>query len=244
MNHSKNFFEERIASCSYPGRGLVLGLSSDGTKALQVYWIMGRSENSRNRIFHIQGGRVFTEAADPAKLEDPSLIIYDAMLEHDRDFIVTNGDQTRTVREHLLKGSSFETALLSRSREPDAPNFTPRISGMTSLSEENRPLYRISVIRANQADPERSDHHFYCVPEIAPGSGLCVTTYLGDGSPLPSFRGEPFPVDLSGSPEDILQRYWAALDEGNRVSLALKVIDLENATSHTLIQNRHTVSGA
>lgn len=229
--------DARIKRCRYPGRGLVMGLSGDGRSVLQAYWIMGRSDNSRNRVFRAEGGRVWTEAADPARCKDPSLILYDAMLETGPHRIVSNGDQTRSIAESLFAGHGFESALAAREREPDAPNFTPRISGMVTL-DDGAPFYRFAVLKANRADPSRSDRHFFQVRAMAPGTGLCLTTYLGDGSPLPSFEGEPFLLPLAGSPEEVLDEYWRSLDADNRISLALKVIDPAGAPPRVLLRNR------
>jgi hypothetical protein len=231
-------FQQKVAENVYPGRGIVMGVSEAGL-LLQLYWIMGRSENSRNRVFQREGAVLRTEAADPAKMKDPSLVIYEAMLESGHDYIVSNGDQTRTVYQSLLGGrGSFETALVSRDREPDAPNYTPRITGMISLGA-GVPFFRFSILKANACDPLLSDRNFFYREAIASGSGLLLTTYQGDGSPLPSFSGEPVAVPMLGAPETILEHYWQHLDSDNKVALALKVIDPQTGESSILVKNKH-----
>ena len=230
-------FENHILGNSYPGRGIIIGSSADSKEIWQFYWIMGRSPNSRNRIFEAEGNILSTKAADPAKCEDPSLVIYKAMLETDKQFIVSNGDQTQTVFDALKKGSSFETALNSREREPDAPNYTPRISALVSLEAE--PKFTFSIIKANSANADISDRNYYYKNEIAPGTGYCITTYLGDGNPIPSFDGEPYSVSLPSDKDEALQKIWNALDPDNKVSLALKSINLESAKSEIKIINKY-----
>ncbi|MDH3685283.1 MAG: IMP cyclohydrolase [Myxococcales bacterium] len=204
----------------YPGRGLVIGRAAEDDAWLVVYWIMGRSAHSRNRRFVADGPELRTEPVDAAAVEDPSLIIYEAMLELPGCYLVTNGDQTRTLRDGLEKGESFEAALRSREREPDAPNFTPRISGLLDLRAD--PTVWLSLLRADPVDPERTERTtFELVPPPA-GLGRGLTTYEGDGSPLPSFRGEPTWLPLSGSADAVLDAYWDALDSDNRVALAVK----------------------
>lgn len=214
-----------------------MGLSSDGGSVIQLYWIMGRSENSRNRVFCEDGLRVWTEPADPSRCADPSLIIYEAMLELDGNHIVSNGDQTRSVCLSLLTGGGFESALAVREREPDAPNFTPRITGMVSL-HHGGPFYRFAVLKANRWDKAVTDRHFFSVQSIAAGCGLCLTTYKGDGKPLPSFEGEPFALPLAGGPEEVLETYWKALNAENRISLALKSIAIDTGKSKILLRNK------
>jgi len=231
-------FEERIARNPYPGRGLIVGRASDGDAWLQVYWIMGRSAQSQNRRFVVEGGTLRTEPVDPAGIEDPSLIIYEAMLELPGQFVVSNGDQTRTVYDGLAAGLSFEAALATREREPDAPNYTPRISGLLDLRDGGAEL-RLSLLRANRVDPALTDRFASQFAPPSAGLGLGLTTYEGDGSPLPSFRGEPMWFDVGGTPEAVLDRYWDGLDEGNRVSLAVKRIDGGDLSSRIWVRNRH-----
>ena len=222
----------------YPGRGLVLGRSEDGEAWLQLYWIMGRSANSRNRVFVADGATLRTEPFDASAVEDPSLILYDAMLELGPVYLVSNGDQTRTLYDALRRGGSFEGALETREREPDAPNFTPRISGMIDLRGAE-PVFALSLLKASRADSARTDRHSFRPAPPPPGLGLGLTTYQGDGSPLPSFEGEPLWLPLAGAPEAVLARYWDALDRENRVSLALKRIPLRGGAGRLLIRNRH-----
>lgn len=231
-------FIGRIAENVYPGRGLIVGRSSDGTAWLQVYWIMGRSAQSQNRRFVADGATMRTEPVDPAGIEDPSLIIYEAMLERPAQYIVSNGDQTRTVHDALEAGGTFEGALETREREPDAPNYTPRISALLDLNGD-APDLRLSILRANDADPTRTDRATFQVADVPPGLGLGLTTYEGDGDPLPSFRGEPMWFPLDGDPEALLERYWGALDAGNRVALAVKRIPDGGAASEITMRNRH-----
>jgi hypothetical protein len=228
----------RLAANPYPGRGLVLGRSSDGSSWLQLYWIMGRSANSRNRVFVSDGATLRTEPFDPSAVEDPSLILYDAMLELERVYVVSNGDQTRTIVEALARGGSFEAALATREREPDAPNFTPRISGLIDLRGAE-PAFALSILKANRADPERTDRITFRPAPPPAGFGLGLTTYQGDGSPLPSFEGEPLWLPLGGSPEALIERYWSALDRENRVSLALKRIPAGGGAGELWVRNRH-----
>jgi hypothetical protein len=230
--------QRHLVANPYPGRGLVLGRSADGAAWLQLYWIMGRSANSRNRVFVSDGGTLRTEPFDAASVEDPSLILYDAMLELERVYVVSNGDQTRTIADTLARGGSFEAALATREREPDAPNFTPRISGLIDLRGA-APAFALSILKANRADPERTDRTTFRPAPPPPGFGLGLTTYQGDGAPLPSFEGEPLWLPLAGAPEAVLERYWRALDGENRVALALKRIPLDGGPGTLRVRNRH-----
>ncbi len=229
-------FEQRITNNPYPGRGIVVGRAADGFRL--IYWIMGRSPNSQNRRFVAEGGSLRTEPVDLSKVEDPSLIIYDAMLELPGIQLVTNGDQTRTLFEALQAGGTFESALATREREPDAPNYTPRISAMLDVRGDD-PSLALSILKANPFDPEQTDRFTYRPALPAPGYGVCLTTYEGDGSPLPSFEGEPRILPCEGSAESLLERYWDALDESNRVSLAVKSLTPGGETESLAISNRH-----
>lgn len=231
-------FARHLAANRYPGRGLVLGRSADGEAWLQLYWIMGRSANSRNRVFVNAGGTLRTEPFDAAAVADPSLILYEAMLELERAYVVSNGDQTRTVYEALAQGASFEAALATREREPDAPNYTSRIAGLIDL-RGTEPAFALSLLKANRADPARTDRATFRPAPPPPGLGLGLTTYQGDGSPLPPFEGEPLWLPLSGPPEAVLERYWSALDAENRVAIALKRIPLGGGPGRIRIRNRH-----
>lgn len=237
---AKTAFARHLEQNPYPGRGLVIGRASGGDW-LQVYWIMGRSPNSRNRRFVAEGGTLRTEPVDPAALEDPSLIIYEAMLERPGLFVVTNGDQTRTIVQAFGGGDEpwrFEAALATREREPDAPNYTPRISGLLDLRAPE-PGVALSILRANEADPAHTDRSVYRPAPPPPGLGVGLTTYLGDGSPLPPFRGDPLWLPLEGDAEAVLERYWAALDAENRVALAVKRIPGAGGRTRIQVRNAH-----
>jgi IMP cyclohydrolase len=229
-------FDRTIASNRYPGRGLVVGRNGDGDWTL-IYWIMGRSEHSRNRQFVADGGVLRTQAFDPSKVVDPSLIIYEAMLEQPGIQLVSNGDQTRTVFEALSRGESFETALTTRAHEPDAPHYTPRISGLLDVRPGQARLV-LSILRANPHDPKLTDRTFFQLGEPAAGIGRGITTYAGDGNPLPSFSGEPLVLPCAGQGRDILERYWSALDADNRIALAVKTVAPDGGCRELLVKNR------
>lgn len=229
-------FEKHLHQNPYPGRGLVLGRSTEDMWVI-IYWIMGRSTNSRNRRFVAEGPILRTEPVDMSLVADPSLIIYEAMLELPGIYLASNGDQTRTMYETLQKGGSIDDALAKREREPDAPNFTPRISGMLRI-EDSSASATLSILKANPLDPALTDRYTYrpAMPQTGLGAGL--TTYSGDGDPLPSFSGEPLLLPCKGSPEKILEQYWNALNADNRVSLAVKEISARDQRSRLLIKNR------
>jgi len=235
----------RIRGVSYPGRVVCLGKKEDGT-LVQVYSIMGRSANSRNRIFAVEAGtgQVQTEAADPSKVEDPSLIIYNALTELSNLYIVTNGDQTDTIRDAMSKRKTFEEALRTRAHEPDKPNYTPRISGLFDL-RDGACKAKLSVIRKSAFDDTGnvSEHQFYeydFSKTCFNGKGFVVTTYMGDGNPLPSFDGNPFAVPIKGSGSEIADFFWKALDKDNKVSLVVKEIDPKSGSSSVTIRNKYT----
>lgn len=235
---AKRVFRRHLAANPYPGRGLVVGREQSDRAWLQVYWIMGRSANSRNRIFVAEESCLRTAPFDPASLQDPSLVIYEAMLEGEGAYVVSNGDQTRTVHDALATGGSFEAALATREREPDAPNYTPRISGLLDLRGAE-PAVALSWLKASPADPGRTDRASFRPAPPPPGLGLGLTTYRGDGDPLPSFEGEPLWLPLEGSAAQVLDAYWSALDAANRVSLAVKRIPDGGGASQILLRNRH-----
>jgi IMP cyclohydrolase len=230
-------FDRSIQGNRYPGRGLVIGRNGEGDWTL-VYWIMGRSEHSRNRQFVADAGVLRTQAFDPSRVVDPSLIIYEAMLELPRVQLVTNGDQTRTIRDALAAGSSFEAALGSRAHEPDAPHYTPRISGMLDLRAQRAQL-TLAILRVNPQNPEWTDRTFFQLAEPVPGTGRGITTYAGDGDPLPSFSGEPWLLPLEGRGADVLERYWNGLDADNRISLAVKTVASDGTCRELLVKNRY-----
>jgi hypothetical protein len=230
-------FETHLMQQSYPGRGLVVGRSEDATSWFILYWLMGRSEHSRNRRFVIEGRTLRTEPVDPSLLVDPALIIYEAMLELPEIYLVSNGDQTRTLYETIEAGGTFEQALETREREPDAPNYTPRISAMLDLRSQAGVL-ALSILKANPANPELTDRTVFKPALPAPGLGVGLTTYQGNGSPLPSFRGDPLLLPCLGDAETLIETYWNALNAENRISLALKVIPVDGSGSRLLVKNR------
>lgn len=221
---------------SYPGRGIVIGQTPDGSKMVQVYWIMGRSENSRNRIFLADDNQhMRTKAFDDSKLEDPSLIIYYPIRQEGNAHIVTNGDQTDTIWKALQTGGSFESALKTRQYEPDGPNFTPRISAQVEGSS-----YQISILKSLMNTEESNLRYFFNYSKAQPGLGHFISTYEGDGNPLPSFQGEPRLMPIMNDIDITLETYWNALNEDNRVSLVVKTIDIETQVVDLKIKNRHS----
>jgi hypothetical protein len=226
---------DRLQQNPYPGRGLVIGQTTDG-EWLILYWIMGRSQQSRNRRFAAEGNTLRTEPVDASLVKDPSLIIYEAMLDLPGVFIATNGDQTRTIYHALQVGGTFEGALATRQREPDAPNFTPRISGLLDLTRQPGSI-ALSILKANPLDPAHTDRFTYRPALPVPGYGFGLTTYSGDGNPLPSFSGDPLLLPLAGSAESVLETYWNALNAENRISLAAKAIT-SAGSARLLVKNR------
>lgn len=229
---------ERLRSNSYTGRGIILGMSADSQKMVQVYWLTGRSENSRNRVFAVESDGIRTQAYDASKLIDPRLIIYWPVRRFRDAHIVSNGDQTDTIHSYLKKGMSFEDALMTRSYEPDAPNFTPRISGMMDISDKQG-AYTLSILKAEGEEPVGCIHCFYRFDRALPGYGHCLHTYSGDGKPLPSFKGEPYPVPLGKNAKETAELYWDTLNHENRVALLALGIDRTTGEVETFIINRH-----
>ena len=220
----------------YPGRGIVLGRSADNRFAVAAYFIMGRSENSRNRVFVPTEDGIRTQAHDPSKMTDPSLIIYHPVRRAGRGLIVTNGDQTDTVRDCILAGRTFAEALHTREFEPDAPNYTPRISGLLSPDGS----FKLSILKSADGDPACCCRYFYDYDHPLAGEGRFIHTYMGDGSPLPSFEGEPERVILDApDPETLADRMWAALNGENKVSLFVRYTDLADGTERDAIRNKH-----
>jgi IMP cyclohydrolase len=209
---------EHITENVYPGRGIVLGRNQENSWIV-IYWIMGRSSNSRNRVFIHENGILRTEAADPSLLEDPSLIIYNVMRDVDKRIVVTNGSHTDTICDRLARDESFYTSLHSEKHEPDAPNYTTRISGIFEPSTSSMALSRITK---SDFSAEYSAHFYYRYNEIPPGYGYCVTTYKGDGNPLPAFEGDPLLLPLEGDAERIANSYWQKLNPNNRISLYVR----------------------
>ena len=227
-------FERHLRGNRYPGRGLVIGRTESGGWTL-VYWIMGRSENSRNRRFVVDGETLRTEPIDSSKVENPELIIYEAMLTLPGTYLVGNGDQVRTVADALSAGGRCDEALCNREREPDAPNYTPRITGMPRLLHKKCPV-SLTIMKAHGADPALTDRFTYRPATPPPGLGYGLRTYIGDGNPLPSFSGDPLLLPLRGGAERLLDVYWQGLDAENRVALAVKWI--EEREVRVLVRNR------
>ena len=220
----------------YPGRGIVLGRSADNRFAVAAYFIMGRSENSRNRVFLPTEDGIRTQAHDPSKMTDPSLIIYHPVRRTGRGLIITNGDQTDTVRDYILAGRTFAEALHTREFEPDAPNYTPRISGL--LSPDGG--FKLSILKSAGGDPGCCCRYFYDYDHPLAGEGRFIHTYMGDGSPLPSFEGEPELVALDApDPETLAERMWAALNGENKVSLFVRYICLADGTERDALRNKN-----
>ena len=228
---------DRIRGNAYPGRGIVLGLTEDGTRAVAAYFIMGRSANSRNRIFAVRNGEVFTEPFDASKVEDPSLIIYAALRQYENRLIVTNGNQTDTVFEGLKAGKSFSESLESRCFEPDAPNFTPRISGMFTL-DSIAPRYEMSILKSIDAMGTACARHTFSYPAV-PGLGHFIHTYIRDGKPLPTFSGEPERVKLGDDIDAYTELLWKNLNEDNKISLYVRYTALGDGSVEQRIVNKH-----
>ncbi len=229
--------EKLLSENSYPGRGIVIGMSEDGKKAMFAYFIMGRSENSRNRIFERFDGGMRTKAFDESKLVDPSLIIYNPMLELEQIDIVTNGDQTNTIFDFLKEGKTFEEALATREFEPDSPNFTPRISGL--LQYENKSFtYKLSILKSANGDPSVCNRYYYNYAPRA-GIGHFIHTYKCDGNPIPSFYGEPEEVALPNTAKELSDLIWTNLNEDNKVSLLVRSVCLESGKVEEIIVNKN-----
>jgi len=229
-----------VAANTYPGRGIVLGLTPDGSRAAIAYFIMGRSENSRNRVFvpFPESDGIRTQAADPAKLKDPSLIIYAPVRVLGENTIVTNGDQTDTVYDFLSKGARFEDALRTRTFEPDGPNFTPRISGMVTVSG-GKLCYRLSILKSLDETGEKALRSFFEYETPVAGQGHFIHTYDGDGSPIPSFTGEPECVTVEDDMEKFTEGLWNSLNADNKVSLFVRYIDLATGGHRDIIRNKY-----
>ena len=229
---------EELKNNAYPGRGIVLGKTEDGKKAVAAYFIMGRSENSRNRIFVEEGEGIRTQAFDPSKLVDPSLIIYAPVRVLGNKTIVTNGDQTDTIYDGMDKQMTFEQALRSREFEPDGPNYTPRISGIMHL-EAGKYNYAMSILKSNNGDADSCNRYTFAYENPKAGEGRFIHTYMHDGNPLPSFEGEPKLVGISGDIDGFTQEVWESLNEENKVSLFVRFIDIETGAYETRIVNKN-----
>lgn len=225
---------ELLRSNEYPGRGIIFGKSADGNSMVTAYFIMGRSENSRNRVFIEDGEGIRTQAHDPAKLSDPSLIIYSPVRVLNDCLIVTNGDQTDTVYDFLAAGKTFADALRTRTFEPDEPNYTPRISGL--LRGDG---YTLSILKSESGNPEYARRYFYEYSGAQAGTGHIIHTYRCDGNPIPSFEGEPRLVSLDGNIDEIASELWESLNAQNKVSLFVRFIDLATGKPETRIINKN-----
>ena len=231
-----------LSGNEYPGRGICLGLSPDGTKAMVAYWIMGRSVNSRNRVFEAIPGGIRTVAADPAKMEDPHLIIYNPVLTLHETTIVTNGDQTDTIyhfiRDNLFPGYSFEAALSTRLFEDDGPNFTPRISGVVDM---RRGGYKMNILKTCEGNASSLERQTFDYPQPLAGEGHFISTYQKNGSPIPSYVGEPMRVAIDqDDPNEFAGKLWEALNEDNKVSLFVRAITLATGDYEDVILNKYT----
>ncbi len=222
----------------YPGRGIIIGRTADGSKAVTAYFIMGRSVNSRNRVFVEDGEGIRTEAFDPAKLEDPSLIIYAPVRVLGNKTIVTNGDQTDTVYEGMDKQLTFEQSLRSREFEPDGPNYTPRISGVLHI-ENGQFNYAMSILKSNNGNPAACNRYTFAYSDPVAGEGHFIHTYMSDGDPLPSFEGEPEWIDIEGNIDEFTDMLWNNLNEDNKVSLFVRYIDINTGVTETRIVNKN-----
>ena len=231
--------KEELSATSYPGRGIVIGRSKDGKKAVTAYFIMGRSENSRNRVFVEDGEGIRTQAFDPSKLSDPSLIIYAPVRVLGNKTIVTNGDQTDTVYDLMKEGQTFEQSLMTREFEPDAPNFTPRISGLMNV-ENGSYDYAMSILKSNNGNPDSCNRYTFTYSNPIAGEGHFIHTYMGDGNPLPSYEGEPTWVEIGIEDIDTFTKLvWENLNEENKVSLFVRYIDIETGKYESRIVNKN-----
>ena len=230
--------EQELKNNAYPGRGIVIGKSEDGKTAVTAYFIMGRSSNSRNRVFVEEEQGIRTQAFDPSKLEDPSLIIYAPVRVLGNSTIVTNGDQTDTIFDGMSKGETFEVSLRSREFEPDGPNYTPRISGIMNV-ENGKYDYAMSILKSNNGNPDACNRYTFAYENPVAGEGHFIHTYMHDGNPLPSFEGEPKLVGISGSIDEFTNMVWTSLNEENKVSLFVRFIDIETGKYETRIVNKN-----
>ncbi len=231
-------FNELVEGNSYPGRGIILGISPDGSKLVTAYFIMGRSDNSRNRTFVKDGDDLMIVPFDESKVEDPSLIIYYPVRVYKDYLIVTNGDQTDTIRDYLDRQETFADALRSRAFEPDGPNWTPRISGIAWVSHKNIPYYKMSILKAGDPDGIICNRFFYEY-EGAPGLGHFIHTYVSDGNPIPTFQGEPRRVDIPNDINEFTEEIWESLDSANKISLYVRYTDIDSGKYEDTIINKY-----
>ena len=233
-----NDISELVEGNSYVGRGIVIGKTEDGKHACVAYFIMGRSNNSRNRVFKERSGNIFTEPFDASKVEDPSLIIYAALRSFQNKLIVTNGDQTDTIYNGLSKGLSFSDSLKSREFEPDAPNLTPRISGMLTF-ENNDFSYEMSILKSADAEGTACNRYTFSYPSL-PGLGHFIHTYVCDGNPIPTFQGEPERVAIPNSIDEFCDKLWNSLDEDNKISLYVRYVDVDGVRYESRLINKNS----
>ncbi len=232
----KSSIASLLSSNSYPGRGIIAGLTPDGNNAVAAYFIMGRSDNSRNRVFREEGHDVMIYPYDESKVEDPSLIIYAPVRSLKNALIVTNGDQTDTIRDFLNKGDTFENALRTRGFEPDKPNYTPRISAL--LHWDKNWWYQMSILKAADGEGKKCNRFTFDFSPV-PGLGHFIHTYVGDGKPLPSFEGEPEQVELMDDIDELTNTIWTSLNEANKISLFVRFVDVKTGKAETRIINKH-----
>ena len=230
--------DNELKNNSYPGRGIILGRSLDGTKAVAAYFIMGRSENSRNRVFVTEGEGIRTQAFDPSKLTDPSLIIYAPVRVLGNKTIVTNGDQTDTIYDGMDRQMTFEQSLRCREFEPDGPNYTPRISGVMHIENGNY-SYAMSILKSDNGNPDACLRYTFAYEKAIPGEGRFIHTYKCDGNPLPSFEGEPKLVQIPNDMKEFTDLLWNSLNEENKVSLFVRYIDIATGKYETTIVNKN-----
>ncbi|CCZ04999.1 MAG: inosine monophosphate cyclohydrolase [Clostridiales bacterium] len=230
--------EKELKENSYPGRGIIIGKSPNGKYAVTAYFIMGRSENSRNRVFVEDGEGIRTQAFDPSKLSDPSLIIYAPVRVLGNKTIVTNGDQTDTIYELMDKQQTFEQSLRTREFEPDAPNYTPRISGIMHV-ENGEYNYAMSILKSNNGNPDACNRYTFAYTNPVSGEGHFIHTYKCDGNPLPSFEGEPKLVAIKDDMNEFANDLWTSLNEDNKVSLFVRYIDIETGKYESVIINKN-----
>lgn len=235
--YKNNTVTELIKGNSYVGRGIILGKSSDGKKACSAYFIMGRSANSRNRIFTSKENAIFTEPFDASKVEDPSLIIYAAIREYENKLIVTNGDQTDTIYDGLKNNETFAQALTKREFEPDAPNFTPRISGMITFAD-NDFTYEMSILKSADKEGSACNRYHFTYPSL-PGLGHFIHTYICDGDPIPTFCGEPERVIICDDIDKMTDEIWNSLDEDNKISLYVRYTNIEDGSVEERMINKN-----
>ncbi len=238
MDVYKNYcIKELLENNTYPGRGIIIGKSADGKKAVTAYFIMGRSENSRNRVFIEQGDEVIIHPFDASKVEDPSLIIYSPIRVFENNLIVTNGDQTDTVYDGLVAGMSFEDALTQREFEPDAPNFTPRISGMITFDEGDF-TYKMNILKSADAEGSACNRFNYAYKALS-GVGHFIHTYVCDGNPIPTFQGEPERIAVFDDIDEFTDVIWSSLNEQNKISLYVRFVDLETGEAQNRMINKN-----